>query len=665
MANLGNTIINGILRVNGKIDVGESITAPSFIGNLTGVSDGAQWLINRGRPTSADLTPSSSSEYGGVRHDIASSAMTTNKPSTTDGHILTFFWDNSGRYDSQLALSNSTENQYVKVRFNSNSAWSQWRDLAFIDSEMTGNAATATKLKDARSITLADAITGTATFDGSKNVTINTKINLPTKTIPNMTTTGYYKIAQVIENDKPWFCRLLIDVKISNTSFQSIMVDVGGSGLNYSITGRILHRYQANYDINYVRVCYPKTVGSGYGTIIDINNNNARSKVVNVTLLEGNNIVLTDIATTTYNSTNYTTNVSNQLNGNGMYGWNTYYSGQADCASFTRGIDSNGDFKAGEALVANDVVALGVDGLFYKITNTEAYLKVKDCFVARVNSAYAVNAGVVCRSLGAYTPLASYTTENEGITSGKTVYIEGTISGESFIPNGKVTCVLTNGKSYMRIGIAKSTTIIYFDKNTYCFTLDENGKIVNYNGSPVGGEDNTKLPLTGGTLTGDLTVSKANPTLKIQASDKANAQLVFDRNGNADWMLQSNSGNFFIKCDYANSTVGDYYDVLKLNYGTGNATFKGTVTATSFSGSLSASNLTNKSAIKGSEITDDKHWIPSSNNTVKDFIFMSSADYISQQSSLPSGTLVALSDNIETYVSTQATGLTCELPLNL
>ena len=44
MANLGNTIINGILRVNGKINAGDSITAPSFIGDLTGNADSATKL---------------------------------------------------------------------------------------------------------------------------------------------------------------------------------------------------------------------------------------------------------------------------------------------------------------------------------------------------------------------------------------------------------------------------------------------------------------------------------------------------------------------------------------------------------------------------------------------------------------------------------------------
>lgn len=38
MANLGNTIVNGILRVNGKINSSDSIVAPSFTGNLTGTA---------------------------------------------------------------------------------------------------------------------------------------------------------------------------------------------------------------------------------------------------------------------------------------------------------------------------------------------------------------------------------------------------------------------------------------------------------------------------------------------------------------------------------------------------------------------------------------------------------------------------------------------------
>lgn len=81
MANLGNTIVNGILRVNNKVNVGESVTAPSFIGTLNGEAKKAK-LLNMyvNRPTDANITPADSSEYGAIRHDIASSTMTSNKP---------------------------------------------------------------------------------------------------------------------------------------------------------------------------------------------------------------------------------------------------------------------------------------------------------------------------------------------------------------------------------------------------------------------------------------------------------------------------------------------------------------------------------------------------------------------------------------------------------
>ena len=45
MANLGNSIINGILRVNGKINSSDVISAPSFVGALTGNANSAT-LIN-------------------------------------------------------------------------------------------------------------------------------------------------------------------------------------------------------------------------------------------------------------------------------------------------------------------------------------------------------------------------------------------------------------------------------------------------------------------------------------------------------------------------------------------------------------------------------------------------------------------------------------------
>ena len=54
-----------------------------------------------------------------------------------------------------------------------NGTWGAWKTFAFTDSNISGNAATATKLATARTIALSGAATGTATgFDGSGNITI-------------------------------------------------------------------------------------------------------------------------------------------------------------------------------------------------------------------------------------------------------------------------------------------------------------------------------------------------------------------------------------------------------------------------------------------------------------------------------------------------------------
>lgn len=99
-----------------------------------------------------------------------------------------------------------------------------------------------------------------------------------------------------------------------------------------------------------------------------------------------------------------------------------------------------------------------------------------------------------------------------------------------------------------------------------------------------------------------------------------------------------------------------------------------TGTAQSFNGTANivipitavpASLLTGKSAIKGSEITNDKHWVPSSNNSVKNFVSMTTSDYATNASSLATGTIVAITDGAEGYVTTQPTSLTCDLPLDL
>ena len=81
------------------------------------------------RLTSGNIVPKDSSEYGGMRKDVVSSSMTDSGRPGQDGHLLTMFWDSSGRWDSQLFVSNENP-QTVKVRFKDDTAdYGPWVDL--------------------------------------------------------------------------------------------------------------------------------------------------------------------------------------------------------------------------------------------------------------------------------------------------------------------------------------------------------------------------------------------------------------------------------------------------------------------------------------------------------------------------------------------------------
>lgn len=82
------------------------------------------------RLTSGNIVPKDSSEYGGMRKDVVTSSMTDSGRPGYDGHLLTMFWDNSGRYDSQFFVSNKSP-LTVKARNKENGTdYGPWVDVA-------------------------------------------------------------------------------------------------------------------------------------------------------------------------------------------------------------------------------------------------------------------------------------------------------------------------------------------------------------------------------------------------------------------------------------------------------------------------------------------------------------------------------------------------------
>lgn len=90
------------------------------------------------RPTSGNIIPKDATEYGGMRKDVVTSSMTDSGRPGQDGHLLTMFWDNSGRNDSQVFVSNEKQPLAVKVRAKANDAdYGPWVDI--ITSQNIGN----------------------------------------------------------------------------------------------------------------------------------------------------------------------------------------------------------------------------------------------------------------------------------------------------------------------------------------------------------------------------------------------------------------------------------------------------------------------------------------------------------------------------------------------
>ena len=137
--------------VQDRINISESTTAPSgtleeivfsnvngmFTSNIDAksISGKASFLdeypgAGGTRLTSGNIVPKDSSEYGGMRKDVVTSSMTDSGHPGQDGHLLTMFWDNSGRYDSQFFVSNNSP-LTVKARTKANGAdYGPWVDIA-------------------------------------------------------------------------------------------------------------------------------------------------------------------------------------------------------------------------------------------------------------------------------------------------------------------------------------------------------------------------------------------------------------------------------------------------------------------------------------------------------------------------------------------------------
>lgn len=778
MANLGNTIVNGILRVNNKVNVGESVTAPSFIGNLKGKADnGIHYMEDSGGANAVTTSPYTCAKWVGTDNTITSlySGLTVAFKIAFAGH---------GTYGTSLNINSLGEHPVIANATTLVSTRYPVGSIVILtyDATATGgiyqNSTSATtvtgvwKIADYNSDTNTLAyqvrhnngtyLAGTVLYRYQLLVSKNETTLIPLNTVSNSTATNktltteafnpfgeilYYgsatqvnangniiaaslynrmnfdlrystNIGTTLTNNKDVF---LVCVPQSNglvklhTTPISQTLPTTDDGKVYIYLGHASSTYQVELGLNHPvyqfkgdKLSY-YTGTAGATKTSELTND---SGFVTQTAGDGRYLKLTGGTLTTSAYNGLTIKRSNTGGSSICYSNSSGTLGKIGFASNKDLIIGNGN--DGESnlfkISGTDYTATAYGNVVPSTTNTKSLgtssLKWTNVYATTFTGALSGNASTA-------TKLATART----ISTTGDVVSSGTFDGSGNL-------ALATRRRGASVGQSTSTTTNPWYKVASCVMGDAyqdrwitflvNGAFSDF-AARVGilkirfRSSSSKLWESGAlqweSVSSNITL--ANFVLAYKnGTDNVTVELWckcdvgyngyhFDvlgegsRTGRSsrDWTLYNTwtagsqaalpTGYTTINSTlltFSNPTNGNAASATKLQTARTIGVSGVTGTAQSFNGTANivipitavpASLLTGKSAIKGSEITNDKHWVPSSNDSVKNFVAMTTSDYATNASSLATGTIVAITDGIEGYVTTQATNLTCELPLDL
>lgn len=160
---------DGQYRATGLIST-VPITAPTFIGNLTGTASNADTVGNLHASAFVRNYGVIGANNGGGSW-LGYTYITEEHGGATTGGVIT-----AGLNTNYIQLNGSVDRYALYYRYCDDGIVNDWKQIAFTDSDITGNAATAThasttdKLKTARTLTIGNSA---KTFDGSANVSWN------------------------------------------------------------------------------------------------------------------------------------------------------------------------------------------------------------------------------------------------------------------------------------------------------------------------------------------------------------------------------------------------------------------------------------------------------------------------------------------------------------
>ncbi len=347
--------------------------------------------------------------------------------------------------------------------------------------------------------------------------TVN-EINRKTMTT-SLTAAGYYAFAQTQTNPLEYSGVFKITVKSTvNVNIGHVLyVKVGGFANStpiLQVDSKTNHSTAQDSGLYYLRGVYPKIVNNGKRSMLELYVYDATQRDIQIELLDANNIeLLENSIPTAYNASNQS--FTNQA---------VFYDGVITNGSFHGALEGtahqsislyHSNYPAGENLKADDIVFLQTDGKWYKVEPVGRNIPL-GTIIARCNDVYASGAIVGVNTQGIFALPA-------GVTGsvGKSLFVRGQVSGNSFIADGVITSAWTNGYSFMRLGsvVASSSALLY----------DENNKIYTISNDSLSALDGLKINADklGGLTAGDYVTQT-----QIDAADFGDMYInVYDTNG--------------------------------------------------------------------------------------------------------------------------------------
>ena len=329
---------------------------------------------------------------------------------------------------------------------------------------------------------------------------IGTQIGGTTKTYTTGANTNRVILARVNNYTGLASCRIKVEVGPDTSSGAKVAyIDAYWAGRGARLT--IESVYDWNNAVRYFFIVCPNN--TSYYTSnppeIHIQQNSAVARTIKATIIESSGeVVLMDNLTTPGNATNrnsYTYDVNNWV---GIYD-NAGYINTSGWANGAYDTLENDRFKYGEAVVAGSIVAMGSDGLTWKLRNTSKEFRLP-LVGGRATGTFAINGNwgrlAWTRRDIPLTELTNATTQGTAFTVptwaiGDTIYARGSLSNGNFKPDGTLSNTMANGYTWIPLGKVEKrdnnnvTSFSIFMMDVSAYTLDANGKLTYIDGKAI------------------------------------------------------------------------------------------------------------------------------------------------------------------------------------